>query len=315
MLVGRGYGVAKDATLLSCRFLSCAGDGSYADFTTCVAWSYDVMSAQDAPAMAVASMSVSGGVDTTLNAYITNMVDEYRIIVVVAAGNFADDASHYTPSSAAGVIAVAASQQDDTMASFSNWGVDVRMGAPGVDVPSYTINNDATSWSGTSASSPLTAGAALLLLEQTTAALGNGDSLPSAASMGNLLIATSRATMLSAPSPAPPLLYVAPAASTPPPGSQPVEAIVPPPGFVSTSAGAPLRFPAFMPQHQPAPASSSTTGPVPLQGDPAPGSSTTTTGPSHVASHTERRPPLGAAWWMAETLWPLGLVAWSLLGA
>jgi cerevisin len=44
------------------------------------------------------------------------------IHVVVAAGNKADDAYYYTPAGAPSAITVAASDINDNLAYFSNWG-------------------------------------------------------------------------------------------------------------------------------------------------------------------------------------------------
>jgi subtilisin family serine protease len=55
-------------------------------------------------------------------------------LVIVAAGNEAEDAGTYGPAGATGVIAVAATGFDDRRVAFSNWGPHVDIAAPGLDV-------------------------------------------------------------------------------------------------------------------------------------------------------------------------------------
>jgi subtilisin family serine protease len=55
-------------------------------------------------------------------------------LVVVAAGNSAADVSEYGPAGLDGVITVSATDQGDHQAGFSNWGEEIDISAPGVDV-------------------------------------------------------------------------------------------------------------------------------------------------------------------------------------
>lgn len=85
-------------------------------------------------------------------------------IVVASAGN--DDwARPYTlyPGAYNNVVAVAATNQSDHMASFSNWGTWVDVSAPGLQLYSTWATGSMASLSGTSMSSPVTAGVCALL--------------------------------------------------------------------------------------------------------------------------------------------------------
>ena len=96
-----------------------------------------------------------------------------------AAGNDHTDVAHYSPADFNNVIAVSAivdtdgkcgglgpSTQygpDDSLASFSNFGQQISMAAPGVDILSTYIGGGYATVSGTSASTPHVSGAAALV--------------------------------------------------------------------------------------------------------------------------------------------------------
>ena len=91
--------------------------------------------------------------------------DQQGVVVVAAAGNDDKDEPHY-PSSYKKIISVAATDQNDNRADFSNYGTDVDISAPGVKIYSTKRYQGYCTKSGTSMSAPHVAGAAGLLISK-----------------------------------------------------------------------------------------------------------------------------------------------------
>ena len=176
-------GVAPGARIWPVKVLNAAGSGTTAD----VVCGIDYVAAH-ADQIEVANMSLGGGGeddgncgasnDDAQHAAICNATDA-GVTFVVAAGNDSADASGSTPAAYDEVITVSAladfngqpgggapstcrSDQDDTFASFSNYGSDVDIIAPGVCINSTSMRGGYATLSGTSMASPHVAGGAAL---------------------------------------------------------------------------------------------------------------------------------------------------------
>lgn len=113
----------------------------------------------------VLSMSWGGYNDSDLVKDVMNYAYSNGVILVAAAGNFCTYLKLY-PAAYGNVIGVAATDQTDSIATFSNYGSWVDVAAPGVNILSTMFNDTYFSWGGTSMSTPTVAGLAALILSK-----------------------------------------------------------------------------------------------------------------------------------------------------
>lgn len=172
-------GVAPGARLWAVRVLTSQGAGSWSSVICGIDWV-----TANAATIEVANMSLGGGgpegscTDGGMRQAICRSVAA-GVTYVVAAGNAASDAASFVPATYDEVIAVSAitdfdgrpgglgaptcaTGRDDTFASFSNYGADVDLTAPGMCVLSTWRGGTTGVASGTSMASPHVAGAAAL---------------------------------------------------------------------------------------------------------------------------------------------------------
>jgi len=167
-------GMAPNATVMPVKVLDCEGAG------TSLAATQGILYAAKNGARVI-NMSFGADEDSlTLQAAIGEAHDRYGAVIVAATGNSGSASVSY-PARDERVIAVSATdhRNPDTRASFSNWGPEVTVAAPGVDIIStlptkfcgpgwsscvsgqpYALGN------GTSFSAPLVAGAVALMLSK-----------------------------------------------------------------------------------------------------------------------------------------------------
>ena len=159
-LGGATYGVAKGVTIVPVRVAQCTGTVYWSDFIAGLDW---IAAHHQDGVPAVANASIYGPISDALDAAIRNVIAD-GIVVSVAAGNSGRDACAYSPGREQQSLTVAATANDDSQASFSNWGACIDVYAPGVDISSSSSRSDtgSTKMSGTSMAAPHVAGAAAL---------------------------------------------------------------------------------------------------------------------------------------------------------
>lgn len=156
---GANYGMARAATVHPVRVLTCEGSGSYSTIIAGVDFVREDCPAQNGPC--VANMSLGGPASSALDEAVTNAVKS-GVTIAVAAGNSNISACNVSPARAPAVLTVAAVDDNDAKASFSDYGSCVDIWAPGVSILGADIGSDTDTQviSGTSMASPHVAGAA-----------------------------------------------------------------------------------------------------------------------------------------------------------
>ena len=196
-----GVGVAGInwfASMMGLKFLSANGSGTLANAINAIEFAVQAKAAFPSGGANVRVLSNSwagGGFSQALLDEI-NRANQSEMLFVAAAGNSAtnNDAAPTYPASyaAPNVVAVAATNNQDALASFSNYGANsVHLGAPGVQVLSTLPDATYGYLSGTSMATPHVSGAAALLLSRCTAntaavkslLLNNVDQIPALSGM------------------------------------------------------------------------------------------------------------------------------------
>ncbi len=163
---GTTYGVAKSVRLVPVRILGCDGSGASSNVIAGLDW---ILKNGSKPA--VVNMSLGGAASSSLDSAVENLYNN-GYVMVVAAGNSNTDACTSSPARTSNAITVAATDNTDTRASYSNYGSCVDIFAPGSQINSSWIgSNTATKvLNGTSMATPHVVGVVAEMLQSTPTA-------------------------------------------------------------------------------------------------------------------------------------------------
>lgn len=114
-------------------------------------------SSQDCPKGVVVNMSLGGPTSSAVNQAAAKITGA-GLFLAVAAGNEATDASSSSPASEESACTVGATDKQDNLAEYSNFGSVVDVLAPGTDIESTWLGGKTNTISGTSMASPHVAG-------------------------------------------------------------------------------------------------------------------------------------------------------------
>lgn len=150
----RGVAGIAQVSIFAEKIIDSFGYGSHADFRS------GMMHAVDQGADIISYSG--GGSDSVTKREAVEYAVNNGVMVIAAAGNDNVNSPLY-PAAYPGVIAVAATDQNDVKASFSNYGSWIDVAAPGVDIASTGTGNSYWLMDGTSMATPHVSGLAALI--------------------------------------------------------------------------------------------------------------------------------------------------------
>ena len=158
-IAGIIHAIAPGAALLPVRVLDTEGWGT----ATTVA--QGILFAHQAGADVI-NLSLGMYVKSEIIKQAIEQVADAGVIVVNAAGNRGEDDRDHFPARMSDVISVAATDENDARAAFSNYGPHITISAPGTEVLSTVSEQEGYAlWDGTSMAAPIVTGAVALRLE------------------------------------------------------------------------------------------------------------------------------------------------------
>ena len=160
-----GVGIAGEAvssSVMPVKVLDSNGSGTYASIASGIIWAAD-------HGAEVINLSLSGAAYSKTLCDAVSYATSHGAVVVAAAGNDSTSIQEY-PAACPGAIGVGATDSNDSLASFSDYGYpDVFVTAPGVSILSTFSGGGYATLSGTSMAAPFVSGLAALLRGENTA--------------------------------------------------------------------------------------------------------------------------------------------------
>jgi len=147
-------GIAWNNPLMPLVVNDSTGYASYSNISSAIIYAVD-------HGAKIINISTAGSSSSSTLNNAVNYAWDHGVLVFAAAANNNTSARYY-PAACANAVAVAATDMADNKASFSNYGDWIDLTAPGVSILTTNNGGGYGSWSGTSFSSPITAGLAAL---------------------------------------------------------------------------------------------------------------------------------------------------------
>jgi thermitase len=148
-------GVAPNAKVMPLRVLDAAGNGSYSGVSAAIVYAVD-NGAQ------IINLSLGGGVPATILEDAVNYAAAHNVLLIAASGNTGGSVLY--PAAYPSVIAVASIDSNLQLSSFSSFGPEVDLLAPGRNIVTTSNDGNYTTTSGTSFAAPQVAGIAAMEL-------------------------------------------------------------------------------------------------------------------------------------------------------
>jgi subtilisin family serine protease len=149
-------GVSWGAKIMPIKVLGPTGSGSYANVAAGMIWAVD-------HGARVLNLSLGGTTHSTVLRDAVNYAHGKGAVTIAAAGNGGSSFVLY-PARFPHVLAIAATDQTNTRAGFSNYGPQIDLSAPGLSIWSTELGGGFSYRDGTSASTPFVSGLAAILV-------------------------------------------------------------------------------------------------------------------------------------------------------
>jgi subtilisin family serine protease len=151
-------GVAFGCRVLPVKVMDAAGFAYYSTIAQGIHYAVDA-------GARIINLSIAGSSPSSTLQDAIDYAWDHNVVVVAAAGNNADNVPQY-PAACEHVIGVSATEPGDTLASFSSFGNDIALSAPGDTIWTTQLDpaNPYGAWRGTSFASPIVAGVAALVV-------------------------------------------------------------------------------------------------------------------------------------------------------
>ncbi|KAI0125611.1 peptidase S8/S53 domain-containing protein [Xylariales sp. AK1849] len=164
---GNTVGVDNTTIPVAVKCLDKTSAGTWSGIIAAIDWAVGDATSRKCIQRSVINMSIGGPTFQPLDDMVASAVSK-GMTIVVAASNYGANASDYSPARSPAAITVAAIDRSDTRPSWSNYGEDVAIFAPGTDISSAWLSGDASyaTLSGTSMAAPHVAGLATYLMSR-----------------------------------------------------------------------------------------------------------------------------------------------------